>query len=494
MANKRATDRIWAKQTVNHVADSLEDVYRELMGLKKIIYPEWTDDSNADPGNALLHLTSVLIKFAIDYLNNTVKNCYVGTAFRREFMKRILDLINYTLKEAEPSTVTVTFTLEDGHPELTIPAGTKVGTEETAETDQVIFETSEDTLVQAGTNSVDILCIQGETISQEVIGSSDGEADQRFKLARRPVIYESDTVQVLYGTWQNWLRKADFIDSDSDDLHYRIEVDTDGYYWIIFGDGINGKIPPSGSSNIRVTYRVGGGTEGNVSADTIVELISNVDYVISVNNTNGASGGTDQETIEHARKFGPASLRTLERAVTTADYKYLAEQFRSDQFGGIAKARAKEVALSVKVYIVPSSGGAPAQGLKDELLEYLEERKVACTPVEVEDPTYNSVDITMDLYILSNYARDTVINEVRSALSNFLSPTYLDPDGLYPHEFGRDIYLSDLYQIIEGIEGVDHSLISTPTANVTVEDHEIVQLGTLDITAYQGGQEQSYLF
>ena len=487
MANIRLTDTQYGAGEVRHLALSLSDAYAELMALKKLQFPAWTDDSPADIGNYLLWLTAVLQKFGIDYTNRVVQNCYVGTAIDRQSMQRLLALINYAMSAAVPASVVVTFTLEEGYSEFTIPAGTQVATEETPDSDQIIFEVAEDTLVTAGQSSIDITCVQGETVEQEVLGSSDGTADQRFKLTRPEVIELSETVQVLSDTWQTWLRKTDFIDSGSNDLHYRVEYDSSGYAYIVFGDGSNGKAPVAGSNNVRCSYRVGGGEEGNVPANTVSELISSISEVTAVNNSAAASGGAEKESIEHARKYGPASLGIIERAVTQSDYKYLAEQFVSGQFGGIAKAAAIVTALTVKMMIVPTSGGTPTQGLKDALLEYLNDKKEVCTSLEIADPVYKIIDITMDLYVEKNYSQTLVENNVRSALANFLSPVFQDQDGLYIHEFGRDIYMSDLYNIIESIQGVHHSDISLPAANVTVDDDEIAKMGTLSITVYQSG-------
>jgi hypothetical protein len=487
------TDIGWSKQAIAYMPEQLSDLYQELRALALINFTDWTDDSIADPGNALLWLAAILQKLGLDYVNRAVLNSYIETAFQRYEMQRLLTLIGYELSNATAAAVTVTFTLENGHPQFTIPVGTQVGTEETTGSDQIIFETSEDRLVQESDDSVDIICTQGETISAENLSSSDGTADQRFKLANPSVLFESETIEINDGGWTEWTRVTDFIDSESDDNHYRVETDSQGYSYIVFGDGTNGAIPAAGSNNIRCTYRIGGGIAGNIGAGKIIELISNIDYVESVENAAAASGGTAEETLEHARKFGPPSLRTLDRGVTESDFKYLTEQFYSSQYGGIAKAVAKEVALSMQVRIIPKAGGAPSQGLKDALLEYLNEKRMACMPVEVLDPAYKTIDITVNIYLYDNYVQDTVVDTVASALRNHLSPTYQDENGLYPHEFGADVRLSDLYHVIDAIDGVDYCDISVPSSNVTVADHEIAKLGTLNITAHQGGQSQSYL-
>ena len=100
-----------------------------------------------------------------------------------------------------------------------------------------------------------------------------------------------------------------------------------------FGDNQNGKIPAPGTNNVRAVYRVGGGVQGNVGANKINRMVSNIYEVSSVTNPSPASGGVDRETVESIKRMAPRMLRTLWRAVTAEDYKTLAEALP-----GVAKA------------------------------------------------------------------------------------------------------------------------------------------------------------
>lgn len=489
----RMTDTRYAKEGLGYMPEALGDLYQEVRALVAVNYPEWTDDSLADPGNALLWIAAVIQKLGLDHTNRAALNCYIETCFQRYDMQRLLALIGYELGAASPAAATVTFALEAGHPQFTIPAGTQIGTEETPESDQIIFETLAERLVLVSDDTVDIACNHGETVSQENLGSSGGIIDQRFMLSRPSALKDSEKVEVDDGGWTEWTKVVDFINSDSDDKHYRVETDSNGYSYIVFGDGISGAIPATGSNNIRATYRVGGGTAGNVGAARIIELISNIDYIDSVTNAAAASGGTAEESLAHARKFGPAFFRVQERAVTISDFEYLAETFYSPEYGGIAKAKATPVALSVQLSIIPKAGGTPSQGLRNALIDYFEDIKPVCTPLEILNPSYVPIDITTAVYIYDDYNRDTVINAVISAVNKHLSPVCQDENGLYVHEFGADVRLSDLYRLIDEIEGVDYCEITLPVASVSVDDHEIASKGTLNITAWQGGESQEYL-
>ncbi len=62
---------------------------------------------------------------------------------------------------------------------------------------------------------------------------------------------------------------VDFYGSLKCDRHYVLDRLTGE---IRFGDGQRGMIPPLGLNNIRLSYRSGGGTQGNRNSQTVTNL------------------------------------------------------------------------------------------------------------------------------------------------------------------------------------------------------------------------------
>ena len=86
-------------------------------------------------------------------------------------------------------------------------------------------------------------------------------------------------------------------------------------------------IPPKGNKNVRAArYRTGGGSVGNVPANTIVSCKQNLSYVVSVTNPYPASGGCDMEDVEQAKLRAPHVLKARNRAVTLDDFEWLARE------------------------------------------------------------------------------------------------------------------------------------------------------------------------
>ena len=112
-----------------------------------------------------------------------------------------------------------------------------------------------------------------------------------------------------------------FLSSAPDDRHYVI----DRVRGVVeFGDGQHGRIPPSGSNNVRLRrYESGGGARGNVPARAANQLRSAVPYIVAACNLIAAAGGADIEPMDRVGTAAPR-CRHRRRAVTVEDYQDLA--------------------------------------------------------------------------------------------------------------------------------------------------------------------------
>jgi hypothetical protein len=120
---------------------------------------------------------------------------------------------------------------------------------------------------------------EGRLIKEEILGTSPGTPNQRYKLTHAKMILRSlgqgqsvnrDIILTteLGQTKDEWALRESLAFSREGQKDFAIEVDEDDRATLIFGDGILGAIPPIGSI-IKVSYRVGGGPDGNVLPDSI---------------------------------------------------------------------------------------------------------------------------------------------------------------------------------------------------------------------------------
>lgn len=208
------------------------------------------------------------------------------------------------------------------------------------------------------------LATHGETVTQ-ILGSGDSSRSfQRFELKRLPLTYRSaanetgadSELSVRVGDVE-WTEKPTLFGASPTERAYTVQTDEQGKAWVVFGDGVRGARLPSGPNNVRSTYRQGLGKEGNVRAETLTQLMTRPLGLKSVANPSPATGGTDPEPADQARRTMPLGTRTLGRAVSLLDYEDFALAFT-----GIAKAQAvvlQQATGPAIVITVAGQDGAP---------------------------------------------------------------------------------------------------------------------------------------
>jgi hypothetical protein len=348
--------------------------------------------------------------------------------------------------------------------------------------------------------------VQATTIQNELLGSSNGRKNQVFRFSKSPVLpgqrllvreperppaEEANQIKAEEGqdavqiketesgaeeVWVRWREVKSLNLSGPRSRHYTLERITGE---IRFGDGVHGLVPPEARDNlVGEAYRAGGGPEGNQPAGAISQLKSSIPYIAAVSNPLPADGGSAAETLLAAQERGPQTLRHRGRAVTAADFEWLARQAASTR---VARAkclpnRNRELDFEpgwATLIIVP--GGKEKKLLPSvELIRAVEDdlatRSLATltgltpTRINVIGPGYVPVEIRAEVVPVSLAQADVVRQAVLVALDRFLHPLTGGPDG-EGWAFGRDVYLSELYAAFEALPGVEHvrSLSFKPT-------------------------------
>lgn len=318
-----------------------------------------------------------------------------------------------------------------------------------------------------------------QRVAREVLGRSEGSPGERYQLQMTPILErntgETLTIFVEGELPQTWTEKPDFADSGSEDRHYTLDSATGE---IRLGPAIRqqdgtikryGAIPPRGASLIFERYRHGGGDVGNVEANVLSTLKTSNPLIERVANRKPASGGLDQESLEDAMTRAPAMLRSRDRAVTEEDFEFLTHQALRHKVGRVkcVHPRTSEaervvpalVYVLVIPYIARPNGRIEEEQLRlqDEdvakLNAYLDERRLLTTRVSIRQPAYSWVSVQVNLGAAPDFEQAQVEQAVLSRLYQFLNPLIGGLDGKgWP--FGRNLFISDVYQCLQGIPGV----------------------------------------
>lgn len=303
--------------------------------------------------------------------------------------------------------------------------------------------------------------------------------DQRFVLEHAPVL----DAEVAVGG-ETWTEVPSFDASGPDDRHYVVD-ESRGV--VRFGDEVAGRVPDPGQA-VVASYVHGGGARGNVSDAADWRFAVDPFRQVGVAADDGASGGEDAETVEEALVRAERDRETPYRAVTAEDYRYVATHTPGVRFGR-AKAivgadddvAGCETAKSVRVVAVPYSTRArpePSDGFLRAVREHLRRHRLLTDDVTVVRPTYVGVGVDVDVGVESGYSEAGRVAAVEDALDSFLDPLEGYDGGGWP--FGRPLYLSELYETVESVEGVDcvydvaasasNAAGTDPEGNVLVDD------------------------
>lgn len=148
---------------------------------------------------------------------------------------------------------------------------------------------------------------------------------QRFIISNKNVDVSSITVTVIEDVGATTLvynRAQSLFDLNSSSQVFFVQGAENDSYEIVFGDGVNGRMPKN-NSVISVEYRVSNGELPNgcnlFTPDTTIDDETNISIIAN----QSASGGAISETLESIKYNAPRHFNTQERAITTEDYETL---------------------------------------------------------------------------------------------------------------------------------------------------------------------------
>jgi predicted phage baseplate assembly protein len=204
---------------------------------------------------------------------------------------------------------------------------------------------------------------------------------------------------------------------------------------------------PAGSANVRASYRAGDGSQGNVRADQVTQLLSRPSGLASVTNPLPGQGGSSGDGPEDVRRATPTGLRGLGRIVTVEDCGDFASAW-----AGVGKA------LAIRARVAGMDGVLiTVAGINPEPLPAGGGISLAIEAAirEEADPQLPVAVVPADLWLIVLQAAvvrdplvdwDTTADAVRGAL--------LSAFGYASRGLGQDVALSDLIAAAHSVPSV----------------------------------------
>jgi hypothetical protein len=267
---------------------------------------------------------------------------------------------------------------------------------------------------------------------------------------------------------------------------------------IVFGDGTVG-VSPDDNATYTVLYRVGGGTRGNILKSAInTQITANLSSVatvfgtpvdiigtgkVTITNTSQATGGSNAETLEEAKRYAPLNFRRQDRLVTLEDYSVFANTYIS-KFGSVGKASAatRKAYCSgniIDIYILEKASELQLQKatptFKTNLLEAINKKKMVTDEIVIVDGLIRTLDLIVTIKIDKEQKENEsqIVSKVRDEILKYMKASN--------REFGESLRLAELNRKIFETEEVIFSTIDNLDADVKVDFNEIIQLNNLTI-------------
>ncbi len=315
------------------------------------------------------------------------------------------------------------------------------------------------------------------SLEATVAGKGNGKPGQEVALAE-PLVADSSLVlhTLEEANWVRWEARPDFTASEPADTHYVPDPTTGA---VRFGDGASGRAVPSGA-RIVVAYDTTHGEAGNVdrgTIDTVAASAHNLAAVVDLDATRGnigkveqplpAAHGSDAESLEAAAARAVELVEASGRAVTLDDFRTLAlaapgtRVARVEAWANTHPAfpclKAPGIVTLVVLPFLPRERPQPTPALRRRVLSHLVPRTILGTRLEVVGPEYVEVRVCAQVQACAGVSTAGLAERIRERLDAFFHPLHGGEAGEgWP--FGRDVYRSEVLQVIDETPGVEHVL------------------------------------
>lgn len=505
---------------INFAATDFISLRDALLKYVQAVYPlDYTYFSESDFGMMLIELVAYMghvLSYKSDYLAN---ENFLKTAKSRDSVKKLMELIGIRMKGpiAAASDARLTLASNPGWGPasyIRLSPGNRIvsvtSPEDGSPLTYTIYKVAPDGDIDMSNQDGEIIILDTDRASTTVVSSmillegalvvetgqfSDTEALKSVRLQNSPVIEGS--VQAFIesaGPTAGQYRQVEnlFFASGSDDKVFQVLSDDNYGATIVFGDNNIGKVPAIGDT-YKIIYRTGGGTRGNIPTSLLNTNIQGEFYAsiaasptvvqITVENSSKATGGSDAETIEHAKKYGPLMFRSQGRLVTLEDFKAFVNSFITS-YGSIGKAtaatrRAYSSANIIDIYVLEKSDNIQLRKAtpeyKRQIAEAIQDKKMLTDEIVVVDGLIRTLDLIITLRLSKKY--QVIENSIKSKV-NVKIQDHFNVDN---NDFGKEFNPQELLYKIFEVEEVKFATIDNVPEAIKLNFNEICQLNNYTI-------------
>lgn len=508
---------------INYSAQDFDSLKEALISYIKAVYPlDYTNFAESDLGMMLVELVAYMgavASFKADLLAN---ENYIRTARNRNNIKKLLELVGVRMKgpisaaanakitlDSAPWSVSSDYVMiapdqrikqisspEDGEPLVytlyKISNGGLVNLDN-VDGNILLYEVEasdyDEDLPLTANVFENLVLLEGSLIREQGTFVSPDTIKQ-IQLSKSPVVEGS--VQVFI-TGRNSTSGAYepvdnlFFASGSNSKIFQILTNDNYEATVLFGDGIAGSSPSVGDA-YTILYRIGGGSRGNIKREVLnvpitVKKNGTTTYDGILENTSQATGGSNAETVEHAKKYAPLTFRRQDRLVTLDDFNVFSNTFITN-YGSVGKAtaatrRAYGAANIIDIFVLEKASDLQLRKatptFKKQLLDAISLKKMLTDEVVIVDGLIRTLDLVVTIHIERKYQgiEDLIKTKASNAIISFFS--------VDKNEFGKSLVSSDIINALFDIDEIRFATVDNFPQVVKIDFNEILQLNNLTV-------------
>lgn len=218
------------------------------------------------------------------------------------------------------------------------------------------------------------------------------------------------------------------------------------------------------NSTIFIKYKIGGGSESNIGSGVLnkvmfVDMVvngsdaninSSVVSSLKVNNPIPALGGRSEPSISEIRELIKYNYASQNRAVTLKDYHALIGRM-GGKFGAPYRYGVMEEQNKIVVNVLSKNENNVltsnlSSALTRNITEYLSEYKMLNDYIQVKSGKIINIGVDVDVMVENNVSKSVVVSTIIKSITD-----YFKTDNF---QMGDNIYLSNLMEVINNINGV----------------------------------------
>jgi hypothetical protein len=413
--------------------------------------------------NVLLDVLAYNTYLNAFYTNMVASEMFLDTAQLRDSVVSHAKELNYTPRSfvSSKATITVDITPSTAVSSIVVPKYTSFTARVGSNT--FTFSTNEATVITTSNNGVYSLTTdvyEGNVLTETFVVDASNTS-QRYVVSNPTVDVMSLDVTVYEDggtTALTYTQSESIVGVKSSSTVFFVQAAENQQYELVFGDGVYGRTPKSGSY-VVVKYRAGSGQLPNgalkFSPDSTIDGHSN----ITVKTVSGATGGDVAESITSIKFNAPRSFKAQDRAVTVSDYETLLKSRFSDikaisVYGGEEANPPRFGRVIVSVDVADADGVSEVR--QKAFLDYIRDKTPVSINVDFIKPDFMYLEVTSNVFYNVNKTTKTtadIKSLVQSAVTNYSFNSLED--------FKTTMHHSEL---LATITNADTSIISNDTS------------------------------